>query len=170
MRPLSALAQRSPARSTLIAPVHHRLAARPTRRVIARAADGDAPPPQPPPDDDELWIERELRSRKKKRDAAARAAAAAGAKPAAGGAASGGPLSGAAALEQGYVRFLAAFFGLILLDGIVLATSGFLPEAVDVFAENVLYPTFSPLIGVFLLFSSLYGLWKAGSQGGVDKL
>lgn len=169
MRPLSALAQRSPARSTLIAPVHHRLAARPTRRVIARAADGDAPPPQPPPDDDELWIERELRSRKKKRDAAAKAAAAAGAKPAAGGA-TGGPLSGAAALEQGYVRFLAAFFGLILLDGIVLATSGFLPEAVDVFAENVLYPTFSPLIGVFLLFSSLYGLWKAGSQGGVDKL
>ena len=140
------------------------------RGTIARAANGDAPPPPKPPVDDELWIERELRARKRKRDAASKATAGAAKADGASSSATPGALTGADALEQNYVRFLGAFFAIILLDGVVLATSGFLPEAVDVFAENVLYPSFSPLIGVFLLCSSLYGLWKAGSQGGVDKL
>jgi hypothetical protein len=145
----------------------------PAPRRVAAAATGDdnPPPPPPPPADDELWIERELRARKRKRDAERKAAAessAAGRGASSPSPSSSGPLSGAAALEQGYVRFLAAFFGLILLDGVVLATSGFLPESVDAFAERVLYPSFSPIIGTFLLCSSLYGLWKAGQGGSLE--
>lgn len=37
---------------------------------------------------------------------------------------------------------------------------GFLPERLDRFAEAVLYPSFSPTVGVFLLCSAGYGLWK----------
>ena len=39
-------------------------------------------------------------------------------------------------------------------------TQGFLPESLDAFAENVLYPAYSPQIGIFLACSSAYGLWK----------
>ena len=48
---------------------------------------------------------------------------------------------------------------------------GFLPERLDRFAEAVLYPSFSPTVGVFLLCSAGYGLWKARascSRGCID--
>ena len=37
---------------------------------------------------------------------------------------------------------------------------GFLPEAVDRFAQDVVYPSFSPTVGFFLLLSTAYGIWK----------
>ena len=37
---------------------------------------------------------------------------------------------------------------------------GLLSERLDRFAEAVLYPSFSPTVGVFLLCSAGYGLWK----------
>jgi len=41
---------------------------------------------------------------------------------------------------------------------------GFLPEAADQFAQDVVYPSFSPTVGFFLLLSSLYGIWKVCSS------
>ena len=37
---------------------------------------------------------------------------------------------------------------------------GFLPEAADRFAQDVVYPSFSPTVGFFLLLSTAYGIWK----------
>ena len=37
---------------------------------------------------------------------------------------------------------------------------GFLPEAADQFAQDVVYPAFSPTLAVFLVCSTAYGLWK----------
>ena len=42
----------------------------------------------------------------------------------------------------------------------MVLVQGFLPERLDRFAEAVLYPSFSPTVGVFLLCSAGYGLWK----------
>lgn len=68
--------------------------------------------------------------------------------------------------EQEYetyaVGLLVLLFLAILLLGIFLAASGFLPEEYDRFAEEVIYPAYSPLLLVFLACSSLYGLYKAG--------
>ncbi|KAK3245721.1 hypothetical protein CYMTET_44727 [Cymbomonas tetramitiformis] len=68
--------------------------------------------------------------------------------------------------EQEYetyaVGLLVILFLVILLLGIFLAASGFLPEEYDRFAEEVIYPAYSPLLLVFLGCSSLYGLYKAG--------
>ncbi|KAK9909318.1 hypothetical protein WJX75_000435 [Coccomyxa subellipsoidea] len=40
-------------------------------------------------------------------------------------------------------------------------SKGFLPESADQFAQDVIYPAFSPTVGVFLALSSLYGIWKS---------
>lgn len=45
---------------------------------------------------------------------------------------------------------------------------GFLPEAVDAFAEAYLYKSFSPLVLGFLLCSSIYGLWKVSMHGAMQ--
>ena len=37
---------------------------------------------------------------------------------------------------------------------------GFLPESWDLFAQNVVYKTFSPTVGIFLASSAGYGVWK----------
>ena len=39
---------------------------------------------------------------------------------------------------------------------------GFLPESLDQFAQNVVYKTFSPTVGIFLASSAAYGVWKVG--------
>jgi len=39
--------------------------------------------------------------------------------------------------------------------------SGFLPEAIDTFATETLYNAFSPTVGLFLVMSSAYGVWKS---------
>ena len=37
---------------------------------------------------------------------------------------------------------------------------GFLPESADRFATDVIYPAFSPQMGVFFVCSTAYGVWK----------
>ena len=38
---------------------------------------------------------------------------------------------------------------------------GFLPESADQFIQDYVYKAFTPSIGLFLLGSTLYGLWKS---------
>lgn len=40
---------------------------------------------------------------------------------------------------------------------------GFLPESWDQFAQDVVYKTFSPTLGIFLASSAGYGVWKVGT-------
>ena len=42
---------------------------------------------------------------------------------------------------------------------------GFLPESADQFAQDVVYPAFSPCVGIFLAFSAAYGVWKVCPPG-----
>lgn len=129
----------------------------------ARAAPDSPPPPPPAADGDEdLWIERELRRRKRKRETAGPKVVA----PAVARATGAAPATPTDGLEAGYIKFLGAFFAVILAEGLVLALSGFLPEAVDAWVEASLYPSFSPTVLAFLGCSSLYGLWKSGNGGG----
>ena len=124
----------------------------------ARAAP-DTPPPPSTDDDGDLWIERERRRRKKKREAAGPKVVA----PAVARATGASPATASDGAEAAYVKFLGAFFAVILLEGLVLALSGFLPESVDAWVEATLYPSFSPTVLAFLGCSSLYGLWKSGN-------
>lgn len=75
----------------------------------------------------------------------------------------GGPLNEVQRFENTVVSILALLFLLILAEGIFLGASGFLSESADQFATDVVYPLFSPTLGVFLAVSTLYGLWKTRS-------
>ena len=44
--------------------------------------------------------------------------------------------------------------------------AGFLSDELDQFALDVVYPSFSPTVAVFLLGAAGYGAWKAGVFGG----
>lgn len=137
---------------------------------LALAHIPQAKPAAAAAEDDDLWIERELRRRAKKRAAADKGAGPTVVAPAVekarATAAGGGTAMDAA--EVGYRRFLGAYGVFILLEGLVLGGSGFLPDAWDAWISGTLYPSFSPTVGVFLLFSSAYGAWKAkqGDGGG----
>ncbi|KAL2920493.1 Protein LOW PSII ACCUMULATION 2 chloroplastic [Bienertia sinuspersici] len=50
--------------------------------------------------------------------------------------------------------------GIILVEGIVLAASGFLPEEWDKFFVKFLYPSFTPTIFLFVAGSVVYGVFK----------
>lgn len=63
-------------------------------------------------------------------------------------------------VETAVVASLAFLFAVILLEGLLLAASGFLPEEWDEFAVNFVYPAFTPSVGVFLAIAASYGLWK----------
>lgn len=65
--------------------------------------------------------------------------------------------------ESNVVTYLTVVFCVILAEGVFLAGSGFLSAEADAFAMDVVYPLFSPTLGLFLLSSSLYGLWKTGA-------
>ncbi|VFQ80559.1 unnamed protein product [Cuscuta campestris] len=59
--------------------------------------------------------------------------------------------------------FLIAWLGLgatIIVEGIVLSASGFLPEQWDNFFAKYLYPSFTPTIALFLAGTVTYGVLK----------
>lgn len=69
--------------------------------------------------------------------------------------------------EGAFLITWAALGILILVEGVVLAASGFLPEEWDNFLVNYLYPSFTPTVAVFFAGAATYGLYKylgGGSQ------
>ncbi|KAI3432124.1 uncharacterized protein J3R85_007512 [Psidium guajava] len=50
--------------------------------------------------------------------------------------------------------------GIILVQGIALAASGFLPDEWDKFFVKYLYPSFTPTVGLFVAGSVAYGVLK----------
>lgn len=64
--------------------------------------------------------------------------------------------------EEAFVKFLLGYIVVIFVFGVVLGVSAFgaLPEAADAFVAGTLYPNFTPFVGGFLAFSSVYGLIK----------
>ncbi|KAK9841022.1 hypothetical protein WJX81_006257 [Elliptochloris bilobata] len=108
-------------------------------------------------EDDELQIEKQIRGRRTPRKKEGPTVLA----PQVQQAYSGAPQTPAGQAETLAVRGLGVFFLLIVSEGLFLALSGFLPESLDGFAEATVYPSFSPTVGIFLLCSALYGLWKS---------
>jgi hypothetical protein len=52
----------------------------------------------------------------------------------------------------------------------VFYLQGFLPTEIDGFIQDVLYPSFSPQMLLFLGMSSAYGLWKTGKLPGQQQM
>ncbi|KAF8044284.1 hypothetical protein BT93_A2313 [Corymbia citriodora subsp. variegata] len=50
--------------------------------------------------------------------------------------------------------------GIILVEGIALAASGFLPDEWDKFFVKYLYPSFTPTVGLFVAGTVVYGIQK----------
>lgn len=67
--------------------------------------------------------------------------------------------------ESVFVLLWAGLGILILVEGILLAASGFLPEEWDNFLVKYLYPDFTPTVGLFLLGAVAYGLYKYFGDG-----
>ncbi|GFR50185.1 hypothetical protein Agub_g12355 [Astrephomene gubernaculifera] len=68
--------------------------------------------------------------------------------------------------ERAYLAFLSFYFVAVLLLGLALAGAGFMPEEVDVWIQDKLYPSYSWIVLGFLGLSSLYGLYKTGKLPG----
>jgi len=71
------------------------------------------------------------------------------------------PVSPASEFETNVLSVLSFLGIMVLFFGVVLAASGFLPEEMDTMITNNLYPAYSPFVGVFLLCSTAYGVWKS---------
>ncbi|PNW87025.1 hypothetical protein CHLRE_02g105650v5 [Chlamydomonas reinhardtii] len=76
------------------------------------------------------------------------------------------PVDAASEAEQSYLTFLSIYFIWTLVLGLALAGAGFLPEAMDIWIQDNLYPNYSWVILGFLGLSSLYGLYKTGKLPG----
>ena len=68
--------------------------------------------------------------------------------------------------EEAFLKFLGFYIAIIFAFGVVLALSAFKiwPDSVDSFITDTLYPAFTPFVGGFLVFSSIYGLIKTRSD------
>lgn len=66
------------------------------------------------------------------------------------------------AAETVAVQWLGFIFLVVIVEGLMLAGSGFLPEELDAWVTDNLYPNYSYTVLAFLGFSSLYGLFKVG--------
>jgi len=68
--------------------------------------------------------------------------------------------------EESFLKFLGVYITIIFAFGIILALSAFKiwPDSVDAFITDTLYPAFTPFVGGFLVFSSIYGLIKTRSD------
>ena len=66
------------------------------------------------------------------------------------------------ASEEAYLLFLFGYVVVIFLGGLVLAGSAFkiFPDVVENWVTETLYPSYSPIVIGFLVFSSIYGLIK----------
>ena len=63
-------------------------------------------------------------------------------------------------IDERLLLVLGVFFLLIFVEGLLVAGAGFLPEDVDQFIVDRVFPTFTPVTGVFLLVSVAYGLFN----------
>jgi hypothetical protein len=68
--------------------------------------------------------------------------------------------------EEAFLKFLGLYIAIIFAFGVVLALSAFKiwPDSVDAFITDTLYPAYTPFVGGFLVFSSIYGLIKTRSD------
>jgi hypothetical protein len=68
--------------------------------------------------------------------------------------------------EEAFLKFLGLYIAIIFAFGVVLALSAFKiwPDSVDTFITDTLYPAYTPFVGGFLVFSSIYGLIKTRSD------
>ncbi|CAN1159029.1 Protein LPA2 [Linum perenne] len=62
--------------------------------------------------------------------------------------------------ERAFVLTWLGLGGVILVQGIVLSASGFLPEEWDRFFVKYLFPIFTPTVGLFLAGTVAYGVLK----------
>ncbi|CAL0304367.1 unnamed protein product [Lupinus luteus] len=62
--------------------------------------------------------------------------------------------------ESSFVLAWLAFGAIILLEGIALAASGFLPEEWDKLFVKYLYPSFTPTVFLFIVGAVAYGVIK----------
>lgn len=74
------------------------------------------------------------------------------------------PMSQIQQLETAVVQGLGLVFLLILAEGIFLGASGFMSAEMDQLAQDVVYPLFTPTLGLFLAGSTAYGLWKTKEE------
>ena len=70
------------------------------------------------------------------------------------------PLSMSQQVETAFVSVLLFLGVLILAEGVFIGGAGFLSEGLDDFALKVVYPAFTPTVGVFLTGSTVYGFLK----------
>ena len=70
------------------------------------------------------------------------------------------PLSMSQQVETAFVSVLLFLGVLILAEGVFIGGAGFLSEGLDDFALKVVYPAFTPTVGVFLAGSTVYGFLK----------
>ncbi|KAI7844289.1 hypothetical protein COHA_002087 [Chlorella ohadii] len=72
----------------------------------------------------------------------------------------GGPQTPVQKAENTVVATLAVLFFVILIEGILVAGSGFMSEEMDAWVAGTVLPAFTPTMGLFLAISTGYGLWK----------
>ncbi|GIL57653.1 hypothetical protein Vafri_12846 [Volvox africanus] len=106
-------------------------------------------------------LEARIRSRRKKVEAKVAVVA-----PAVDVATGKAPASAESEAERAYLAFLSFYFLGVIFLGLALAGSGFLPEDVDAWIQDKLYPSYSWIMLGFLGLSSLYGLYKTGKLPG----